>query len=281
MGMNLLPRLYRLRQWAAPERWQDADKVLADEVLQQLLLAPASAESWQALLELFAVWPTEADVRAWVQWLEPLITHWPAEMRTSVLGQAQTRAGKSCVFRLLARLDIERIDDDSGMRLIGWSANPDWSNLQSLSLYKVESPASQLGAFLAGAGLRQLQHLELRSCPSLGGHLNAFFAAQALPPLQKLGLIGCDLAASDLDALAHSAIAASLLALELSGNFFGAGAVVAMLEKCRFARLERLVLNQSEMDAGVLQQWLLNHQHARCPLIQIEGVTLSATVALQ
>lgn len=276
MGIDLLPQLSRLRQWAPAERWRDADKALADEVLQQILLAPASVQSWKALMELCAAWPVEADIAQWVQWLEPLITHWPAALRSSVLGQAQTRAGKSCVYRLLARLEIEHIDDDSGMRLIGWSANPDWRNLQSLSLYRIESPAAQLGAFLAGTGLRQLQQLELRSCPSLGGHLHAFFANQALPPLQKLALTGCDLAASDLDALAESAMAASLLELELSGNFFGAGALLALLEKRCFVQLERLELNHSEMDVRMLQQWLNCQPDSKLRTIQVDGRTLSA-----
>lgn len=238
--MNLLPSLFHLREYAAPAEWRHATRELCDSVLARILERPPTEESWLALQELMGAWPDPAAVEEWVDRVEPRVDRWPWRSRQSILGQPHTRGEKSCVYRLVGYLHITDVEDAGGYKLRRWSRNKHWENLKGVGLFKVETEAEHLAAFLASPYLRGLCSLQLKALDPLSGQLGVMFGASELPDLKELELISLGLKVDDLLDLAATRVGAQLRVLHCTHNYLYERDEKVIADA--FPRLDRLVV---------------------------------------
>ena len=260
--VNISGQIHLLTGYTDRDQWQNADVALCRKVIERILRAPATEDSWLALLELFSAWPDAEDIRAWVDELEPKIAHWPWTVRQSTLGQQQTRGDKQVVYRLVGHLHIRNIDDSSGLKLARWGQNPHWRNLQGLTLYKVEICAADLARFLSLPGINHLQQLELVALDSLHGDIATLFA-EPMPTLTSLKLASLGLNNADLVALQKCSIGPQLTSLDLSSNHLGPRDLDLLLSPDAFAALEWLSVAGTDLDAEAITGALERCQHGR------------------
>lgn len=276
---NIAAHIYHLKAYCKGVEWHSVTTEAALDAATQLLALPATENSWNALMELFAAWPDIDDIKNWVKQIEPQINHWPWKLRKSILGQAQTRAEKSCVYRLVGTLIITDCEDLSGHKLRQWSKNEDWSNLKGMVLRKVETEAEHLHAFLASPYLKKLHSIELSVMGSLSTKLPQIFNNLQFSSLNELRLVSLNLTPADVQDINQSTFGSQLKLLDLSSNFVNGKDLAAMFGAGRFPSLQTLVVNYCTVSADNLTNIFEQLHHPSLEEIFFEGTTAAKTLS--
>ena len=272
---NIAAHIHHLKTYTPNLNWRAATSEICSRAIKELLRLPPTTETWEALLELFAAWPHIDDVHNWVNELEPQIHHWPWRLRKSILGQAQTRAEKSCVYRLVGILTITDCEDLSGQKLRQWSGNKDWSNLQGIELRKVETEIVHLHTFFSSPYLKQLRSIELNAMESLSTKLLQIFDKIQFPNLVELRLVSLNLTSNDVRDLNQMTFGSNLTLLDLSSNFINGKDVVTMLGNGQLPSLQTLVINYCTINADDLPTIVETLNHPSLQSIVFDGTTFA------
>lgn len=279
--MNLFVSTSLLRPYAKRSEWEAASPELCRRVLGQIIAAGPSAENWQALLELLAVWPVATDVQAWVREIEGEVSGWPWRLRECLLGHRATLAGKACVFRLVGMLTIDKVEDLYGQQVARWAQHEAWQNLRGLSLVNVETEADHLAVLTAGRYLQGLVHLELKNLDSLSGGIPVMFGAEQLPDLRELALVSVGLLGADIEALGKAALARHISSLNLSGNYLNSTDLGLLLDPAVFPELQTLNLSQMTITADPLLAAIGRAAHPKLARVIIAGTPAAKSLGVE
>lgn len=275
---NIAAQIHYLKTCCTDIDWRRVDSDSALNAINQLLARSPSENSWEALMELFAAWSDITNIREWVQLLEPRIDHWPWNMRNSVLGQAQTRAEKSCVYRLIGKLVIRDCEDLSGHRLKQWSSNEDWRHLKGIVLRKIETEAMHLHDFFASPYLNGLHTIELNGVEGLSGKLAQLFNDLPLSNLSELRLASLNITPQDVADVSQRAFAAQLKSLDLSNNFITGNDLMSIVGSGQFPSLQHLMMNYCDVSADHLTAIFEKLNHPTLAEITFEGTAAAKSI---
>ncbi len=268
--MDMSLQTYYLTDYATKEQWQNSSIELCQRVIQTIFSTPPTENSWKALLELFAAWSNIRDIHQWVDDLEPQINHWHWKMRQSLLGQKHTRGDKKCVYRLVAYLYIQNVEDTTGQKLRQWSRNANWQNLKGISLYKVETQAEDISTFLKSQYLQNLYTLELKSLNPLGNQIGILFNDIQLNHLKELIVRSLNLTVKDIIDLSHNSLSQQLTLLDLSSNVIYDQDLPSILTSAAFPNLKTLNISHTKITLDAIRTAIENSDNTSLEQIIFE-----------
>jgi hypothetical protein len=257
---------YRSREQLA--RMDDGERA---RLFAQIAAQGPSKEAWDAIYELFALWPGGTARTANIDAAAHALAAWDDALRfkTSDARSLYERDGLSELAGLVKSIEVYRRDQYGASELRAIVTSPQASRLTRLAIRRSDI-GSAWNDLVTSPHLSNLEHLHVAKTDIQDEGLRSFFRSANLPRLCCLKLTEVGLNAAALDGVRHSIPFAQLRRLDLSANFLRDEGAAILAHAPWLANIEKLSLADNGITAAALLALL---QSPHCERLQALDVT--------
>jgi hypothetical protein len=247
-------RLLDYRPLEQLSRMDDRDRA---ELLAEILSKGPSKETWEAICELFALWPENAAKARYLDLAEQELSSWDDRLRFAQSDSGFLYDGErlSSLARLVKSIEIYRREQRGAAELYAIATSEYATRLTCLSIWRSEvSEAWQ--ALVESPYLANLQHLHISKTVVLDTDKRRLLQSSGFARLRCLKLIDVGLTHESLDCVRQSIPFPELCRIDFSQNILGNQGVVLLSQAPWLQGIERLGLRHNFVAAPAMQALL-------------------------
>lgn len=189
----------------------------------EILDRPPSEKTWQALLELFAVWPENDAKSRQLDIAEERLANWDDSLRRADSSKAFLYEGQglSSLTRLIKSIEIYRREERGTAELMALANSRFATRLISLSIFDSEIAQRGWQALAQSPFVGELRHLHVSKTVLTDLDLETLFQSSSLSRLQCLKLIGVGLSPKQVQNIPSSIPFPNVQRVDFSSNALG------------------------------------------------------------
>ena len=224
-------------------------------LFDDLFSGEPSEASWQAICELFAVWPRSEERQLYLERAGEIVANW--DERLTVLSSASRYLYEAESLSELASLaksiDLYRREEHGSSELIAIATSKHVRRLARLSIRHSEISNRAWQALIDSAYLTNLRHLHIISTVMSSDDARGLLERGSFVKLQCLKLINVGLRDRSLAVAAQSIPFTELRTLDLSNNTLGDDGALLISRAPWRGRIQRMALRHNYITAPAMR----------------------------
>jgi hypothetical protein len=256
------------------ERLSDNERVALATAIAR---GERSRDAWQAVYELFALWPNGEAQQAALNETARLLATWDDTLRTIDSSSAALFAGGSLtpLARLAAGIDIYRREDRGGTELTAIASSTAARALRRLSIDRSDVAGRPWEMLVDSAVLGDLRHLHVTGSTVGFGGIPQLLGSTRLPALECLKLIDLGMTATSLEGVRHTVPFPHLRQIDFSRNVLRDAGAELLAQATWLEQIERLTLQRAFIADSGARALVLSRQARRLAHLDLTGNDVS------
>jgi len=228
------------------------DKERAD-LLEEVHRQGPSKETWEAIFELFALWPENEEKTRYLALAGRKLASWDDQLRFQTSANRYLYSGErlSSVASLVKSIDIYRREDLGSAELLA-IAGSGHVRLRRLGILRSEVSSPALHAMVESLYLAELQHLHLGKVLVRTDDVRRLFQSARFTGLRCLKLIDVGLTQKSLEGAQQSIVFGELRSLDLSHNILEDEGVLLLARAPWLRGIEQMELRHNHVTAAAI-----------------------------
>lgn len=253
-------RLLDYRSWEQLSRLTDRNRA---DLLEEICRQEPSKEAWQAICELFALWPENEEMRRNLALAGSKLANWDDSLRFSTSAKRYLYDGEvlASLASLVKSIDIYRREGLGNIELRS-IARSEHVRLTRLSISRSEISSQTWQTVLESPYFTELRHLHLRNLVFRRHDARQLFRSSGLPRLRCLKLVDLGLNQELLEDTQALLPFTELRRIDFSRNLLGDAGVLFLSKAPLLVGIERLELRHNYVTASAITA-LLSSQHCQ------------------
>jgi hypothetical protein len=246
-------------------------------LLGEVLAGSPSAAVWEAVVELFALWPDGPAKARQLAHAEQLMGSWDDELRAASTANGWLYDGRrvASVASLVRTLRIYRRDEHGRSDLLLVANATELAGLRRLSVVRSDIQPAGWKALAESSTLSALQRLDVQRSILSASAAPSLLSSRGFPRLEHLTLDEVGLTVDGLSSVGTSTPFPQLAALDLSGNLLYDDGVRALSRSSLVSSVQRLSVRQNLASAAALADLVDSPMATRLQVLDISSNRVS------